>query len=395
MIVIIIIIITMCIGKRLFLVENLNSSGIITQNCNNCIKQLENNQNSSHCYCITYQHGRHRSGSYSLSLKLIFTIVSTLICLIALKLTTEHYNYPLRDDLHHLLNNSIDYTLLKSWNYIFLTHITRIKRMIQYIENIIDFIGYYDPFVMPTCSGSLFQELVNLSQVIERKEKPQIIEEPKPATIIVGQSVLFVCLVEGNPAPKVQWKVSGASVTESRFGKTYRAPHGSVLRVNNALPSHNGAIITCTATNALGQAESSATLTVFPDESTTPPGYPRFLNSFSVIVARKNAEVELECRAAGDPQPEITWFKDSVPIDLYNPRYKKLDIDEGKYECEAKNDKGTRLSSGDNLLVRGCHKVVKYTTVYGNQSVDHSCCSVVSCDSLQHKSIPSNYAWHQ
>ncbi|VDQ08925.1 unnamed protein product [Trichobilharzia regenti] len=58
-----------------------------------------------------------------------------------------------------------------------------------------------------------------------------------------------------------------------------------------------------------------------------PPGYPRFLNSFSVIVARKNAEVELECRATGEPPPIITWFKDSVPIDLNNPRYKKL----GKY----------------------------------------------------------------
>ncbi|VDP53961.1 unnamed protein product [Schistosoma curassoni] len=29
-----------------------------------------------------------------------------------------------------------------------------------------------------------------------------------------------------------------------------------------------------------------------------------------------------------------------------------VEEDEGKYECEAKNDKGTRLSSGDNLLVR-------------------------------------------
>ncbi|KAH8857644.1 Receptor-type tyrosine-protein phosphatase F [Schistosoma japonicum] len=100
-----------------------------------------------------------------------------------------------------------------------------------------------------------------------KTEKPQIIEEPKSAITIVGQSVLFVCLVEGNPAPKVQWKVSGTSVSESRFGKTFRAPRGSILRVNNALPIYNGAIITCTATNALGQAESSATLTVIADES--------------------------------------------------------------------------------------------------------------------------------
>ncbi|VDP41588.1 unnamed protein product [Schistosoma mattheei] len=77
----------------------------------------------------------------------------------------------------------------------------------------------------------------------------------------------------------------------------------------------------------MGQAVSSATLTVYSDESKAPSGYPRFLNSFSVIVARKNSEVELECRATGDPIPEITWFRDSIPIDLANPRYKKLGKD--------------------------------------------------------------------
>ncbi|KAF5396794.1 Receptor-type tyrosine-protein phosphatase S, partial [Paragonimus heterotremus] len=94
-----------------------------------------------------------------------------------------------------------------------------------------------------------------------------------------------------------------------------------------------------------------------------PPGFPGFLNSFSVIVAKKNTVVELECRTSGDPPPEISWYKNSVPIDLTDPRFTKLDDgnlkisnliedDEGKYECAATNQKGTRLSSGDNLLVR-------------------------------------------
>ncbi|CAH8622284.1 unnamed protein product [Schistosoma rodhaini] len=224
--------------------------------------------------------------------------------------------------------------------------------------------NYHQSEILGRLRRSYFTNYDHSDQTIYYiQKKPQIIEEPKSVITIVGQSVIFVCLAEGNPAPKVQWKVSGTSVSESRFGKTFRAPRGSILRVNNVLPSYNGAVITCTATNALGQAVNSATLTVYSDESNAPSGYPRFLNSFSVIVARKNSEVELECRATGDPIPEITWFRDSIPIDLANPRYKKQDVgnlriqnlveeDEGKYECEAKNDKGTRLSSGDNLLVR-------------------------------------------
>ncbi|VDP65223.1 unnamed protein product [Echinostoma caproni] len=209
---------------------------------------------------------------------------------------------------------------------------------------------------------SLFDALKRC-EIRKCEEKPRIIRPPESVATIVGQSVLFVCLVEGNPAPKVQWKISGADVSEARFGKTVRAPRGSVLRVTNTVPSHNGAVITCMATNALGRTEQSANLIVYADERAAPPGYPKFLNSFSVIVAKKNAGVELECRASGDPQPVIDWFKNSVPVDLTNPRFEKLsegnlrisnlvEEDEGKYECAATNNKGTRLSSGDNLLVR-------------------------------------------
>ncbi|KER28130.1 hypothetical protein T265_13644, partial [Opisthorchis viverrini] len=266
----------------------------------------------------------------------------------------------------------------------------------------------------------VFQCLVCPTYAARKGEKPRIVRAPSSIATIAGQSALFVCLVEGNPAPKVQWKVSGTAVSEEHFGKTARAPRGSVLRVTNTLPNYNGAVITCTATNALGRAEESATLTVYADESAAPAGYPQFLNSFSVIVAKKNAGAELECRATGDPQPEISWFKNSVPVDMGNPRFTQLpapagypqflnsfsvivakknagaelecratgdpqpeiswfknsvpvdmgnprftqlpegnlkisnliEDDEGKYECAATNDKGTRLSSGDNLLVR-------------------------------------------
>ncbi|CAI2737020.1 unnamed protein product, partial [Dicrocoelium dendriticum] len=172
-------------------------------------------------------------------------------------------------------------------------------------------------------------------------------------------------MVEGNPSPKIQWMVSGGGGmgNEARYGTAIRAPRGSVFRITNVLPQYNGNVITCTATNALGRAEHSAKLTVLGNEAATPPGFPQFLNSFSVIVAKKNSGVELECRTSGSPPPVVTWYKDSVPVDTGNPRFTQLqdgnlkianlvEDDEGKYECAATNDKGTRVSSGDNLLVR-------------------------------------------
>ncbi|KAA3680109.1 uncharacterized protein DEA37_0013773, partial [Paragonimus westermani] len=189
--------------------------------------------------------------------------------------------------------------------------------------------------------------------------------------------------------------VSGVAVSEAHFGQTIRAPRGSVLRVANTLPNYNGATITCTATNALGRAEASAKLVVYADEAdivspyltshvshsflqtfiAAPPGFPGFLNSFSVIVAKKNTAVELECRTSGDPPPQISWYKNSVPVDLTDQRFKKLDDgnlkisnliedDEGKYECAATNQKGTRLSSGDNLLVRGESGSIRNLSLY-------------------------------
>lgn len=42
---------------------------------------------------------------------------------------------------------------------------------------------------------------------------------------------------------------------------------------------------------------------------------------FSVIVAKKNDNVELECRTQGDPSPSVRWYKDSAPVDLTNARF--------------------------------------------------------------------------
>uniref|UniRef100_A0A1A8LTV6 Receptor-type tyrosine-protein phosphatase delta n=1 Tax=Nothobranchius pienaari TaxID=704102 RepID=A0A1A8LTV6_9TELE len=85
------------------------------------------------------------------------------------------------------------------------------------------------------------------------------------------------------------------------------------------------------------------------------------------------------CAASGNPDPEITWFKDFLPVNTSNNngRIKQLrsesfggtpirgalqiemseETDQGKYECVATNSDGTRYSTPANLYVRELREV--------------------------------------
>ncbi|VDL44802.1 unnamed protein product [Hymenolepis diminuta] len=98
-------------------------------------------------------------------------------------------------------------------------------------------------------------------------QKPRIVQQLKSETVISGQPVIFVCMVEGNPSPRVQWTVSGLPVSSSpQLGEVVTTTRGSVLRISNALPPLHGTPVVCTAENALGHAEATARLFVYQNE---------------------------------------------------------------------------------------------------------------------------------
>nr|DBA28117.1 TPA: hypothetical protein GDO54_008523 [Pyxicephalus adspersus] len=82
-------------------------------------------------------------------------------------------------------------------------------------------------------------------------------------------------------------------------------------------------------------------------------------------VVERTRTATMLCAASGNPDPEITWFKDYLPVDTSNSngRIKQLrsgalqieqseESDQGKYECVATNSAGTRYSAPANLYVR-------------------------------------------
>lgn len=89
--------------------------------------------------------------------------------------------------------------------------------------------------------------------------KPTIVQAPTALVSYVGQSVIFHCVVVGNPKPNVCWKNSSEIVTTR--GRIEVFSNGS-LKINNLLKSDDGSFFICEAKNSYGISTASATLHV-------------------------------------------------------------------------------------------------------------------------------------
>uniref|UniRef100_A0A3Q2Y877 Receptor-type tyrosine-protein phosphatase S n=1 Tax=Hippocampus comes TaxID=109280 RepID=A0A3Q2Y877_HIPCM len=100
-------------------------------------------------------------------------------------------------------------------------------------------------------------------------------------------------------------------------------------------------------------------------EDQLPPGFPTIDMGPQLKVVERTRTATMLCAASGNPDPDISWFKDFLPVNTTNNngRIKQLrsgalqieqseESDQGKYECVATNNDGTRYSAPANLYVR-------------------------------------------
>ncbi|KAM4739996.1 protein tyrosine phosphatase receptor type Fa, partial [Anableps anableps] len=200
---------------------------------------------------------------------------------------------------------------------------------------------------------------------------PNFIKSPDDQTGISGGVASFICQATGDPKPILTWMKKGKKVNSQRFEvKEFDDKSGSVLRIQPLRTSRDEAIYECTATNSAGEISAPAKLTVL-EEDQIPAGFPNIdMGPQLKVVERMNTATML-CAASGNPDPEIFWFKDMLPVNISssNGRIKQLrsggtpirgalqiensdESDQGKYECVAVNSAGTRFSSPANLYVR-------------------------------------------
>ncbi|XP_061096134.1 protein tyrosine phosphatase receptor type Fa isoform X4 [Conger conger] len=194
---------------------------------------------------------------------------------------------------------------------------------------------------------------------------PSFIKSPDDQTGISGGVASFVCQAVGEPKPRITWMKKGKKVSSQRFEVIeFDDGSGSVLRIQPLRTHRDEAIYECTATNSVGEINTSAKLTVL-EENQIPHGFPTIDMGPQLKVVERTRTATMLCAASGNPDPEISWFKDFLPVDISgsNGRIKQLrsgalqienseESDQGKYECVAMNTAGTRYSAPANLYVR-------------------------------------------
>ncbi|XP_032388556.1 receptor-type tyrosine-protein phosphatase F isoform X23 [Etheostoma spectabile] len=211
---------------------------------------------------------------------------------------------------------------------------------------------------------------------------PTFVKFPVDQTGISGGVASFVCQAAGEPKPRITWMKKGKKVSSQRFEVIeFDDGSGSVLRIQPLRTHRDEAIYECTATNSAGEINTSAKLTVL-EENQIPHGFPTIDMGPQLKVVEKTRTATMLCAASGNPDPEISWFKDMLPVDISssNGRIKQLrsgalqienseESDQGKYECVATNSAGTRYSAPANLYVRVRRVPPRFSIPPTNQEV--------------------------
>ncbi|XP_075891556.1 receptor-type tyrosine-protein phosphatase delta isoform X12 [Nelusetta ayraudi] len=210
-----------------------------------------------------------------------------------------------------------------------------------------------------------------LLHLADAQTPPKFLRTPNDQTGVQGGVASFICQATGDPRPKIVWNKKGKKVSNQRFEVIeFDDGSGSVLRIQPLRTPRDEAIYECVASNSVGETSATTRLTVLREDQ-LPPGFPTIDMGPQLKVVERTRTATMLCAASGNPDPDISWFKDFLPVNTTNNngRIKQLrsggtpirgalqieqseESDQGKYECVATNNDGTRYSAPANLYVR-------------------------------------------
>nr|XP_019951181.1 PREDICTED: receptor-type tyrosine-protein phosphatase delta isoform X21 [Paralichthys olivaceus] len=217
----------------------------------------------------------------------------------------------------------------------------------------------------PTLLLPLLLVLGLLLHLADAQTPPKFLRTPNDQTGVQGGVASFICQATGDPRPKIVWNKKGKKVSNQRFEVIeFDDGSGSVLRIQPLRTPRDEAIYECVASNSVGETSATTKLTVLREDQ-LPPGFPTIDMGPQLKVVERTRTATMLCAASGNPDPDISWFKDFLPVNTTNNngRIKQLrsgalqieqseESDQGKYECVATNNDGTRYSAPANLYVR-------------------------------------------
>ncbi|NXH90756.1 HMCN1 protein, partial [Edolisoma coerulescens] len=163
-------------------------------------------------------------------------------------------------------------------------------------------------------------------------------DKPIEVSVIAGEDVTLPCEVRSLPPPIITWAKEMQLISPFSPRHTF-LPSGS-MKISETQVSDSGMYI-CVATNIAGNVTQSVKLSVH-----VPPvieGDADTAQSRQVVAGNS---LTLECKAAGNPPPLLTWLKDRVPVKASDKLRvlaggRQLEIlnaveaDQGQYWCVA------------------------------------------------------------
>uniref|UniRef100_A0A9J8ATV7 protein-tyrosine-phosphatase n=1 Tax=Cyprinus carpio carpio TaxID=630221 RepID=A0A9J8ATV7_CYPCA len=200
---------------------------------------------------------------------------------------------------------------------------------------------------------------------LHKEVAPRFTKIPTDQIGVSGGVVSFVCQAAGDPKPQVFWNKKGKKVNSQRIETIeFDEGAGAVLRIQPLRAPRDENVYECVAKNTEGEIAVTSKLSIIR-EDLLPFGFPSIDMGPQLKVVERTRTATMLCAASGIPDPEISWFKDFLPVEpaLSQGRIKQLrsgalqierseETDQGKYECVASNSQGVRYSSPANLYVR-------------------------------------------
>ncbi|XP_056628956.1 hemicentin-1 isoform X2 [Triplophysa dalaica] len=176
---------------------------------------------------------------------------------------------------------------------------------------------------------------------------PTIIDSGHPSKFSapVGEELILECQVMGTPTPKISWLRNGITLEKGNTEHIDISPDGSTLTLLNIKPDDSGTY-TCLAVSSAGQDSKIYNLIV-----SVPPSIIGETSVPRQVHTTQHSVVTLECKATGNPQPQISWMRDGHPL-LLSPRIRLLSADSvlrispvqlsdsGTYTCVARSHAG-------------------------------------------------------
>ncbi len=187
---------------------------------------------------------------------------------------------------------------------------------------------------------------------------PVFLKELSTVHVVEGDAVRLEVIVDGMPKPVVQWFVENDLVEEDEHTHIIQEGNKHALVIDGTVLDDE-AEYKCVAKNSFGKVECTAELLV--DEITTKP---EFLKELKPVEVVEGSDAQFEVQVQGNPEPDISWFKNNVliePGDRYEEKkvedLHKLIIhetkpkDSGEVKCQAMNDVG-KVQSVAPLVVK-------------------------------------------